>query len=529
MICEDVKESRVYEFLQETLKIQKVGPVTHTLMCGGRYSLMEAELEKLQKLLAQAIQHKETAPPITEQRTVHFPMYADLDFNLQTETLGTEVVERICSVMTRQLLRFFSASMTVEEDKSRCLALQRSGAAEREEDKVTKEMGYRHGLHLYWPGIIVDRDMALQIHSSMVAGLMRETWTEEELGPHQGLLPWDLYLDKSVYNSGLRLPGCVKTKKCPDCPDKKTAPHCFRCRTFNSRCLVVPSVYELCLGLKGGVRDEAYEQLLKEDRVKFLREACIRCEDSVPLTPGYRVYEGCPPPTAEPKGKCKAGTSSKAAAGTAQRKMANEVEVHSEAVKAVMRQLLVKHSSYYQDSTLRVFRRVYRNKMTYRVKLSGDGARYCVNKGSMHKSQTVYMDVLRESSFNSAFHTFMHCWCRCPIERGGTKTTCSNYTSGYKSVSEAQVKVLFPHGDCLQSADPSALPGASSAALSLPPSGKRPRDPTDLMLDAQRKKSSEHSKPLPANGMFDPINLESVVQGKDFWDQFQSLKKDLEE
>lgn len=511
MICEDAKESTVFKFLDDTLKTQKVGPVTHTLMFGGRYSLMDSELRELQEKLADAIMRKETAPPITEQRTVHFPMYADLDFNLQTDTLGPAAVERICSVMTRQLLRFFSSSVAIQEDTSRCLALQRSGAAEREEDKVTKEMGYRHGLHLYWPGIIVDKERALQIHSSMVAGLMRETWTEEELGPHTGLLPWDLYLDKSVYNSGLRLPGCVKTKKCPDCSDKKkSGSHCFRCRTFNNNCLVVPSVYELCLGLKGGVRDEAYEAQLIRDRKLFLREACIRCGDSVSLTPGYRVYEGCPPPTADSKGKCKAGPSSKAPAGTAQRKMANEVEVHSESIKAVMRQLLVKHSSYYQDSTLRVFRRVYRKKITYRVKLSGDGARFCLNKGSMHNSQTVYMDVLRESAYNSAFHTFMHCWCRCPIERGGTKTTCSDYTSGYKSVSDAQVKVLFPNGDGAEDSG-----GGTSGFLQ----AKRGRD---------EKLSNSQKEAKTNGGLFDPINLEAAVQDSKFWSQFEDMKKELE-
>lgn len=72
---------------------------------------------------------------------------------------------------------------------------------------------YKRGIHMVWPGLIVDKDRAESLARAVDEFLTRDVPRDLQKGENS----WKDAIDLSVYKSGLRPVGCAKISPCPKC------------------------------------------------------------------------------------------------------------------------------------------------------------------------------------------------------------------------------------------------------------------------------------------------------------------------
>ena len=218
-------------------------------------------------------------PPLTENHTMVFPMYVDLDLEARVPELRTEVLERIVIRMNAQVQRFFEDRHPAFE----CIVCDKSGGAKPLDGGM-----YKHGVHLQWPELRVTVDQAYELRVSMIAGLDMEDWAE---GLDAARVDWDKAVDKAVYAKGLRMVGAPKANKCPKCGNQTARrAQCQRCKRKG---VYDPSHYKIAFVVVGDERHEARTKYFADNVLRLLIATTVRCEDET-VTPGYQRYVGCP-------------------------------------------------------------------------------------------------------------------------------------------------------------------------------------------------------------------------------------------
>ena len=391
--------------------------VTHTFMDGGRVSLSAGDVGGFHQALAADLAAG-TVPCLTERRSpLHFPMYADLDLKVPVPVLTDETAVKLAAVVNRQMQRFFdeSAPLTL-------VVCTKNNVA----PKADEEGLYKHGVHFHWPNVIVDAERALRMRAAMIVALEREEW-QEDLGARP--VDWVETVDESVYASGLRLLGAPKAKMCHQCRGKSGV-HCTVCA--NMRYLYDPAVYGLRTVLVGEAVDPDQTRSLGANAVRLLRATTVRAPEGTALTEGYRVFVGCPPAET---GRKRKGCACVPAGVEARYK--RKPPITDPAVLAVLRKLLVQHSEHYAHSRMTVLG----DGTSYRVALSGEGGNFCLNKGTDHGSQHVYMIVERAKS--KSYAAYMKCFSRKPTCDRVTGQPCKDFKSNAVYLDADQVACLF--------------------------------------------------------------------------------------
>ena len=258
----------------------------------------------------------------------------------------------------------------------------------------------------------------------MTGGLDRETWTDA-LGVAR--VDWEEALDRSVYNTGLRVLHCPKARSAPRAHQKPTR----RARpaassTTATRSTRASTARANVKALERRARAASSARELHAPLTRLVRATSVRVDARAEheVTPGYRVYDGCPPlrvgtaagkrkrpgaPSASSDRLCGACRAPTASAG-----------VTDPARLAIMRRLVAQHTPGVRQSTLRVRLAESKGVGRYSVLLSGDGARYCTNKRDYHRSNNVHMEVWRDRNhLHGGVRSVMRCWCRCPAVRAG--------------------------------------------------------------------------------------------------------------
>ena len=442
-------QNEVHRFLSRVNERNKRagGQVTHTLITGAKMILTEGDdMQELRAHIADVIRYnadlldptRTCAPCLTELHTHIFPMYVDVDLRVPVAALARATIERIAAILCRQLLRFYPEA-DARGPLSRCVVCARSGDATSD-----AEGRYKHGLHLHWPEVVVEVDQARQILESMTAGLDREVWTEA-LGVAR--VDWEEALDRSVYNTGLRVIHCPKARKCTACNGKADAP-CSTCGELNNRHEIDPRVYRFAMALQGGALSDEYRRELHAPLTRLVKATSVRVDTRFvnEVTPGYRIYDGCPPVRAGAGGKRKrpgapgAPSADEKRLGRAYRE--REEVVHPAKLE-IMRRLVTRHHPEYANSTLKVRVAEFKGVRKYSVLLSGDGSRYCMNKRDYHRGNNVFMEVWKDRNHsNGGARSVMRCWCRCPVVRVGGGP-CGTYTSPVVPVEDDDARVLF--------------------------------------------------------------------------------------
>lgn len=436
------------------------GRLSHTLFTGGtcfvsstlRDGQVHDDRTVMHQRLADSMRNG-TMPAIQEIHTIKFPMYLDVDMKTNVPRCSKDAVRHMGKVMNSKMRQFFP-----ELNGLRLLVCTKTKGGTHIGDGV-----FKHGMHFHWPDVIVIVEKALQIRNGIVRGLdLVDDWT-----PYFGArsLDWEEIIDKAVYrphhrderSGGLRLVGAPKARKCTDCrfpmakrPRKQGAssaitgvedeviPFCTTCENKNEHYIVDDNVYTLTDVLVDSEVNEELCARINGNLVRLLRLTSVRAPDVVQETSGYVLYEKSLVDTTVfhsstargggYDGKRKVGGSTTAARGVPPTKRAvggyNEV-VGNHEVTTIMRDLLVKHSDKYKDSKMRI---LFDGKHRYKVLLTGDGARYCLNKKDFHSQNHVYMEVFKKGS-SLDFRTHMRCWSSNPTVYSPSGMTCKCFSS----------------------------------------------------------------------------------------------------
>tara|TARA_B110001450_G_scaffold257061_1_gene290814 strand:+ start:17575 stop:18888 length:1314 start_codon:yes stop_codon:yes gene_type:complete len=372
---------------------------------------------------------------VSECRTLTFPMYYDLDMKLPMQILNDDAIQSIVRIIIQQTLRFYPVEM--HETLGRCIVTNKSGSA-----IADAETGlYKHGVHVHFPRIIVDVDSARQIRMGVLNGLAYSliSWTEI-LGVDPGD-DWNDIVDDSVYNTGLRMVGAPKATKCRECkPSQVTS--CSSCHRQNNRYVIDDRYYKICMSLDADGKRNAEQEKLLRNWARLFTSCTVRTRNGTLPTQGYAIYPGCPQLTvsqlsAATNGrKRKTPLSSLTGAGKRpiDRRFTDEI-TNAKAIE-IVRKYLLRYSTMYATCTLKLFR----NGNTIRVKLAGDNSKFCINKEGHHRSNNVYMDIVRRGGNADSF---MKCYCPCKTARESGLNCCDMGNRNKKGIDTPDMHVLF--------------------------------------------------------------------------------------
>ena len=420
------------------------------LLTGGLGStphLKEDQRFELYKLMHTAFCCKNMIPAITEQHTVVFPFYIDVDLKVPNATPDDKAVEKFSGILVRQVMRFFPITSGLAD----CIVLGRTGVPKYDDASGQYALGY----HIHFPNVLVTKEKALQMREGLINGLNVENWSEE-LGT--AYPDWDATLDKSVYNGGLRMPGAPKASKCKECNSAKVAGAkrpivCSGC--FDNGMAYVGGpigdshghvydhrVYWLHMALTNGQRDKAFEQTLGSNYARLLRATTVRAEHGEE-TPGFQVYAGCRRivPHQAQGGRGKSGKSDKSDTRIPYKLRAGG-EITDANHMAIIKDHLQRHHEHYAECRPTATR----SGETILVRLVGDNAVYCTNKQGWHKSNRVYM-LIKKQKKSALCSSRMKCTCPCPATRSGRNVACADFASAPIALNAKEVAVLFQTGE----------------------------------------------------------------------------------
>lgn len=418
-------------------------PATHLVLTGGTYQInRDEDFDELYMKLADHLGVSGVEMiSVSENRTMTFPMYFDLDMKLPVPVLTHDAIRAVLCILIRQTLRFYP-----EDAHGRLgyvVVLDKTGEAPR----VSADSAlYKHGLHVYFPRLLVDVNRAFQIRIGVLNGLMYHTgsWTEA-LGTDPGD-EWNNIVDEAVYRTGLRMPYSPKATKCRAC----YGGNCDACKGQNKRHVIDERVYNLCMVLDAhGERDAAEETILKGNMSRFLRACTVRAPSIASVTEGYEIYPGCPQLTSSQlynvsgvgggkrKNPLPLASLSGAASKRATERRFTEV-LTSPKVNAIVLKYLKRFYEGYADC----WTEVRRGGNTVRVALRGDNSKYCINKRGFHRSNNVYMEFVRSGEHA---RVFMKCYCPCKTSENRQWGHCSSMHTrqDHNSIDRAEVGVLF--------------------------------------------------------------------------------------
>ena len=414
---------------------------THCVLTGGKtYQIYAEKLDKLYADLGKYFANGgKEMPSVSECHTIIFPMYYDLDMKLPIDTLGKDAIQSVACVVVKQTLRFYPEEM--HERLGRCIITDKTGCAEMNEETGL----YKHGVHIHFPYIMVDVDRARQIRMGVLNGLISHLGSWKEL---LGIDPgdkWDDFIDDAVYNTGLRMLFSPKATKCKLCIPGSGS--CKKgCQGQNKNYIIDTRVYQLCMALDaGGERDTEYERSLNSNVCNLLTKCSVRAPMGTPPTEGYAIYPGCPQLTSKYLTAASMGKKRKVSIsslnGSAKRPVDRRYtdEITDAKARDVARKYLLTYSDKYATCTFKLFR----GGNTIRVKLSGDDAKYCINKVGYHRSNNVYMDITRKGL---DAEVSMKCYCPCKTTEGrsGYRVHCGQMsTRTRKGIDRSEVDVLF--------------------------------------------------------------------------------------
>ena len=402
--------------------------MTHTLLTGG--TLTVRELDMFYSDLADDVGAR-SVPCVTELRTPKFPMYVDVDLRVPVDRFEDDLVLPLVRTLVQAARRCYPRG---DADEARCVVLGKDVAG-------TDQGGgmWKHGLHLHWPALVVDHFQALCLLECMLYRVQARDWTDV-LGTND--LDWRDILDGRVYGQGcgLRLPFAPKAKKC-SCVKPPETISCDRCNKHNKCHVIDTNVYRLRMVLcMDGTLDEERAAHLAGHPARLLRACSVRCEAARPLAPGFVRPADVPADvlsnrTGKGRQPKNDGTTVGGAVGA--KFSSKGVEVTDARVVSAVRDIVTAHSARYREAGLRV----YRTETAYRVQLTGEGAKYCLNKQDFHTSSKVYADITLVGR-NGEYASRMRCYCR-KARIGVMGKPCGQFTSLPKNLCGDHKRLLF--------------------------------------------------------------------------------------
>jgi hypothetical protein len=383
-----------------------------------------------------------------------------MHFDLDLKTLHPrETSESIVRTLHEAVAAFLSAEAATKEAWCVTCAVL---------DANDKTLRKAPGLHVVFPWLQVDTEMALWLRSSAVR-LLRSRFGELESD-------WETVVDIAVFTTnGLRMVGSDKCRDCPACRNGADA------RLFCGDCNRRGRVPEGKVYLPWLTTPEQETRQLLADILANLAYGAHMCSTRVPADMQrpcavFAIPAGAPPPSvrtklkgAEARHASGGGARPNEGAGGAPRLRTEAVELSAPLRGALQLTLAAHHPSYAALEPYSLEKLVgAKSGDTYRLKVRGFGSRFCQNKRGEHGQQSVYFIV-------SPRGVAQRCYSRKALER--VHGLCENFASAPTPLHEDLALLLYPRAAAIPSEAPKAL---APPACALDCSLKRNRKSLDL-------------------------------------------------
>jgi hypothetical protein len=377
-------------FIQECHKLGFASgdgkPITHVLMDGG---ILSVPFSKLESFYALCIKHINNFEKIfvVEQKTNFFNFFVDIDYQ-NAEALTMHEIVAISKIIIDKVSTIYT-----------CKCIVSIAEPKPKGDKI------KTGIHINWPGLVVDRRNAVALMHCIIATL-NTVYSSED---------WNTIIDASVYGStdtntrgsGFRMPWSHKKGKHDYCGGKG-------CVVCNGSGKIVESEYLPVFVCEHGNLTELDDQA---PTVDMLRAVAVRTQETA------SVIELTEPILSSSSAK-KEGSFTK-----------NQTrEEFSDSEASALLETFIRR--YMTGQGYARIQKIFKGTNNcYFVKTS---SKYCENLGRTHGSNHVWFFINRDATISQK------CFCMCITSEGRKSGMCKNFEGRKHQLSKKISELLFP-------------------------------------------------------------------------------------
>ena len=401
----DGNSVRLNEFLEKSGRAIKDArkdkrPPTHLRMTGGKYHVADEDMETFFTACGREVEKGNSLFCLVEVNTPVTRLHFDVDF---PEQVSDGVLEDFCLVLHAAVSEYFRSEHLLVA----CVTFTDL----REKARTGK------GLHAIFPSIFVDADTAKTIYAGVLARC------EQKMSCFKG--SWGEILDFSVLreNGSLRMVGFDKAQKCATCLNTSARTLCNDCDHTGH--LLLKKIYWPWKVFPEGAR--AAQMTFELANVSHAVKLCSIRSSQEPSKDFFRPA-GAPVPVAiTSKGaKLKKQTGERALKGDLE-----QLEVADD-VLGLLAEAIHSYDEKYKELVVAKVTRKRAERGIFDVLwvvVRGFNERFCLNKGSEHKSSNIYFQVSHKGLAQK-------CWCRKKAV-GRSGDVCSRFTGAYKTIPPA--------------------------------------------------------------------------------------------
>ena len=194
-------------------------PMTHTIMSGGVLYVPEDLYDEFLGVYGSEIKNGNTSLAYSEKKSADvFRMYFDLDILDHAEIIDDELLYIVKEVQ-RTVSLFFPGCcddiLKCVVSKTKPKSVDVSSSVKNDDTGETEkrvETFVKSGIHMNFPRMLVNLEMALQLRFSVVTDLEKK-FGQRDIETN----PWADVIDKAPYFNGLKMIGAVKSITCKKC------------------------------------------------------------------------------------------------------------------------------------------------------------------------------------------------------------------------------------------------------------------------------------------------------------------------
>jgi len=443
-------------------------PHTHTRMSGGNLFISENDYEEFQYKYSQMFDNGDRTMTYSEK----------------TRFFSDESNDKLkCVISTTQPKKVIVDKVPKPES----------------EEEVSFNEYTKNGLHITYPLLNVDIQMALQLRFSVVSEL------EVQLGQRPiKENPWSDVLDKSPYYNGLKMCGSVKITPCPCSkssgkPDGELADIIEKIKVYRSLHYPRKGHYDykstsnlskdefknetisemitkfndisscnLCNGDKRIHENRFYMPLYvcdfrgeniesdtvqcKSSTFESVKWTCIRCKQDEVVSQ-YSIPKGTAMAPIEVRGSNFAKIEKKL--------IKLSPGIYRESVNSdifsIKNVFQVNNVEGKRSSKKNNNGKILTVRNTYTIRVMGDGSTYCRNKMNTHKSNTCYFTIGEKSGLKQK------CFSKKDTVWGGGRVPCSQFESERVEICSRLKELLFPVSCSMISSESAFIRGLNSS------------------------------------------------------------------
>jgi len=367
-----------------THKLNNGNNLSHVLMDGGVLSVPFDKIDEFCEEYMKAVINKEKLY-VVEQKSPTYNFFLDIDYK-DEHALDLEYIQKMSRIICDKVKTFGGRDCLV------CVS----------KPKDVGEGMIKTGIHLNWPGFVVDQESAVNLRDHVVATLSSVFRSKK----------WNQIIDNSVYGdlskktkgSGFRMPWSYKKGKhipcqgqgCPDCEHTGKI-------TESPYLPIFMYVYGPIMCMMKPLSQEPNAEILKASIVRTDVTDVTR----VPALDGTKKKEG----------------------SFSQAEMKDEFR--NDDAKAYLETFIRTHMEGQDDARIT---KMFNHKNHFLISTT---SKYCENLGRGHNSNHIWFHVVGNG-------IVQRCFCKCETIKGRYHGFCADFRGREHRLPDTIVKQLYP-------------------------------------------------------------------------------------